>query len=201
MRVNRRTSSLLLIVFILLLSTSIPAAALMENGTAVLTTIDFVANIETIGVAVSGTSLPSTAELYYRRNGEIQWRTGHRLMRIDDGRLIGSLFNLLPATSYEIKVLAGSSVINGTVNTQPDQLSFTPTVILHVNDDGLPGGNGSAAAPFRTIQEAVNHAGPGTQVLVADGVYREAVTFPVSGTPGNWIQVKAAGNAAILDST
>jgi hypothetical protein len=73
-------------------------------------------------------------------------------------------------------------------------------VILHVNDDALPGGNGSAAAPFRTIQEAVNQAGPGTQVLVADGIYREAVTFPASGTAGKWIQVKAAGDAAILDS-
>jgi hypothetical protein len=73
-------------------------------------------------------------------------------------------------------------------------------VILHVNDDASPGGDGSAAAPFRTIQEAVNQAGPGTQVLVADGVYREAVTFPGSGTAGNWIQVKAEGNAAILES-
>ena len=41
---------------------------------------------------------------------------------------------------------------------------------------------------------------PGTQVLVADGTYREAVTFPASGTAGNWIQVKAEGNAAVLDS-
>ena len=204
MRVNRHISSALVMVFVLLLSTSLPAAAesrpLMEYSPAVFTTIDFVSNIETIGVAVNGTGLPPTAELFYRQSGETLWHPGHPLMRIDDGRLIGSLFNLSPATSYDIKVLDGPSEINGSVVTQPDQLSFTPSMILYVNDDALPGGDGSTTAPFQTIQEAINHAGPGTQVLVADGIYREAVTFPVSGTTGNWIQVKASGNAAILDS-
>jgi hypothetical protein len=204
MRVNRQISSALVMVFVLLLSTSLPATAesrsLVENSSAVFTTIDFVSNIETIGVAVNGTSLPPTAELFYRKSGETLWHPGHPLMRIDGGRLIGSLFNLSPATSYDIKVLDGYSEINGSVVTQPDQLSFTPSMILYVNDDALPGGDGSTATPFQTIQEAVDHAGPGTQVLVADGVYREAVTFPVSGTAGNWIQVKASGNAAIMDS-
>ena len=204
MKVICRVSSALGMIFILLLSTSLPAAAesnsLAANSAAVFTGINFVSNIETIGIAVSGTGLLSTAELSYRQSGESLWHTGHRLMRIDDGRLIGSLFSLAPATSYDVRVSDGSGEITGSVITQPDQLSFAPSVILHVNDDALPGGNGSAAAPFRTIQEAVNQAGPGTQVLVADGMYREAVTFPVSGAAGNWIQVKAEGNAAILDS-
>ena len=204
MRGNPHNSSALAMVFVLLLSTSLPAAAesksLMEYSNAVFTTIDFVSNIETIGVAVSGTELPSTAQLSYRRSDEALWHSGHTLMRIDDGRLIGSLFNLSPATSYDIKVSDVSFEINGSVRTQPDQLSFTPSVILHVNDDALPGGDGSTSAPFKKIQDAVNHAGPGTQVLVADGIYREAITFPNSGTTENWIQVKAAGNAAILDS-
>ena len=204
MRGNLHISSALMIVFVLLLSTSLPAAAesksLMEYSNAVFTTIDFVSNIETIGVAVRGTGLPSTAQLSYRRSGEALWHAGHRLMHIDDGRLIGSLFNLSQATSYDVRVSDGSSEIYGSVSTQPDQLSFTPSLILHVNDDALPGGNGSTSAPFQKIQDAVNHAGPGTQVLVADGLYREAITFPNSGTAQNWIQVKAAGNAAILDS-
>jgi hypothetical protein len=196
--------SIALLVFVLLLSTSRPAAAgstsFTDYSNAPFTTINFVSNIETIGVAVSGTGLPSTAQLSYRRSGEALWHSGHGLVRIDDGRLMGSLFNLSPATSYEIKVSDGSSEINGSASTQPDQLSFSPSVTLHVNDDALPGGNGSITAPFQKIQDAVNQAGPGTQVLVADGMYREAITFPASGTAGNWIQVRAAGNAAILDS-
>ena len=204
MRVNRRISSALVMIFVLLLSTSLPVAAksssFIRNNTVVFTAINFVSNIETIGVAVSGTGLPPTTQLSYRQSGEPLWHPGHPLVRIDDGRLIGSLFNLLPATSYEIKVGDDSSEINASASTQTDELSFTPSVILNVDDNALPGGDGSATAPFQTVQDAVNHAGPGTQVLVADGIYRDAVTFPASGTPGNWIQVKAAGNAAILDS-
>ncbi len=203
MKVNRRITYGLVMAFVFLQSMVLTAAnakSLVGNSAAVFAAINFVPNIETIGVAVSGTGLPSTAELSYRQSGESVWHSGHPLMRIDDGRLVGSLFSLSAGRSYEVKVLAGSAEITGTTTTQADQLSFVPTAILHVNDDALPGGNGSAAAPFTTIQEAVNHAGPGTQVLVADGTYREAVTFPGSGTAGNWIQVKAEGNAAILDS-
>ena len=188
----------LAITFILLFTT-VPVQATSE-GAAVFNSITFVANIETIGVAVSETGLPATAELFYRQSGEIEWQNGHPLVRIKDGRLIGSLFNLLPATTYEIFAFDGTSQIKGSVSTQPDQLSFTPTKTLYVDDDALPGGNGTVILPFKTIQEAVNRAGPGTLVSVADGVYREAVTFPASGTPGKWIQVKAQGDAAILDS-
>jgi len=70
---------------------------------------------------------------------------------------------------------------------------------LYVSARAPAGGDGSAAAPFRTIQEGVNHATPGTQVLVTDGVYHETVTFPASGSPGQWIQVKAQGAGAILE--
>src|SRR5215216_4543411 len=88
MRVNRRVSAALVMIFILLLSTSLPAAAesnsLAEYSTAVFTRIDFVSNIETIGVAVSGIGLPPTAGLSYRQIGEPFWHSGHQLMRIDD---------------------------------------------------------------------------------------------------------------------
>ena len=38
-------------------------------------------------------------------------------------------------------------------------------------------------------------------MLVADGVYREAVKFPASGAAGNWIQVKAQGSGAVLEGS
>src|SRR5512138_956335 len=158
-------------------------------------------NIETIGVAASGVNFPKSAELRYRQSGETDWHVGHPLVRIDDGRLIGSLFGLSPATTYEVKVLVGAVEISGSTTTQPEDLTFTPTTILHVNDDVPAGGDGSAAAPFKTIQEGVNHASPGTQVLVADGIYHEAVTFPASGNVNQWIQVKAEGSGAILDGS
>jgi hypothetical protein len=170
-----------------------------RNSIAVLTQLEFYANIETIGVLVSGADLPQRTELMYRQSGEAIWHSGHSLIRMDDGRLVGSLFGLSPATYYDIKVFDGSAEISGSVTTQPDELQSTPLVIVHVNGAAPPGGNGSAAAPFQTIQEGVNHASPGTQVRVADGIYHETVSFPASGTAGNWIQVKAEGSAAILD--
>src|SRR6185436_17525340 len=116
------------------------------------------ANIETIGVLVSGSSLPQRAELKYRQSGTATWQSGHPLIRMDDGRLAGSLFGLSPATSYDIKVLDGSTEMSGSVTTQADELPFTPSVILHINDDSPSGGDGSVAAPFKTIQEEINHA-------------------------------------------
>lgn len=187
-----------LVIIFILIFTTVPVRA--KSSEAVFNSITFVANIETIGVAVSGTSLPATAELFYRQSGATEWRNGHPLMRIKDGRLLGSLFNLLPATTYEVFAFDGTNQLNGTVTTQPDQLSFIPTSTLYVDDDAPPGGNGTILSPFQTIQEAVNRAVPGTRVSVADGIYREAIIFPNSGTPGKWIQVMAEGDAAILDS-
>jgi len=195
-----------LILAAVLLTASVPAPeSPVQNGAtprqAALTQISFVPNIETVGVVVSGVNLSKTAQLYYRRTGDLAWRSGHQLMRIDDGRLIGSLFGLSPATIYEVRMVDGVSEVSGVVTTQPEELTFTPTTILHVNDDAVAGGDGSVAAPFKTISEAVNRASPGTQVLVADGIYNETVNVSGSGTAGNWIQVKAEGGGAILDGS
>ncbi len=172
---------------------AIPSAAFSQ--------IMFVPNIETAGVVISGVSLPSTAQLLFRRSGDTDWRTGHNLVRIDDGRLIGSLFGLSPSTAYDVRVVDGSTEISGNFTTQADELQFSPVNFIYVNASSSPGGDGSQAAPFRTIQEGVNRASPGTQVLVADGVYHESVMFPASGSAGNWIQVKAQGGGAILDGS
>lgn len=168
---------------------------------AAFSQIMFVPNIETAGVVVSGASLPPTAQMMYRRSGETEWRTGHQLVRIDDGRLIGSLFNLSSSTTYDVRVLDGGTEISGSFTTQADELTFSPLNVIYVNASASPGGDGSSAAPFRTIQEGVNRALPGSQVLVADGVYHESVNFPSSGSTGNWIQVKAQGGGAVLDGS
>jgi hypothetical protein len=175
--------------------------SILASGQTAFARLDLYANIETVGVVVSGTGLPENAVLMYRPGNDPNWRTGHPLMRIDDGRLVGSLFGLSAATTYEVKVMDGSAEITGSATTQPDELPYTPSNIIYVKADAQPGGDGSIAAPFKTIQEGVNHAAAGTQVLVADGTYHESVVFPASGTPGNWIRIKAEGTGAILDGS
>ena len=91
--------------------------------------LSFYPNIETVGVVLSGPVLPKTAQLMYRQSGQTDWREGHPLFCIDDGRLVGSLFWLSAATSYEVKVLSGATEISGSVTTQPNELSFTPSTI------------------------------------------------------------------------
>lgn len=194
-----------LAILTLMMSTTPVAAGPPRFGKvgslSTFTHMDLVANIETVGVVVSGNNLPGIAELQLQQSSETTWHSAHPLMRNADGHLVGSLFGLSPNTSYNIRVTDGINKINGVTATQPDELPFTPTTILHVSASAPAGGNGSAAAPFRTIQEGVNHAVPGTQVLVADGLYHEAVSFPASGISGHWIQVKAQGSGAILDGS
>lgn len=50
----------------------------------------------------------------------------------------------------------------------------------YVNANTSGKGNGSKECPFQTIQEAALCAGPGDEVIVAPGIYREAVN-PVNG--------------------
>ncbi len=177
-----------------------PAGFESGPGSTVVTQLQLYPNIETIGVVASGSS-SNAAELLVRQSGDTTWHPAHPLMRIDDGRLVGSLFGLAPATSYDVKVLDGPAEISRSITTQQDELQFTLSTVLHVSANAPAGGNGSVSSPFQTIQEGVNHAGPGTQVLVADGIYHEAVVFPASGSAGNWIQVKAEGSGAILDGS
>ena len=197
--------SALTLILLSIFTQSLPTKTLaapnnpQTNPELSFTQITLTPNIETIGVAVSGIDLPNMASLQYRQSNEATWHTGHPLMRIADGRLVGSLFDLSPATTYEIKVLHETAEISAATTTQPEELAFLPATILHVDQNALVGGNGSAAAPFQHIQDAINQASPGTQILVADGVYKEELNFPNSGAPGNWIQVRAAGTGAILD--
>ena len=68
-----------------------------------------------------------------------------------------------------------------------------------VSPSGADTNNGtSAAAPFRTIQKALDLAQPGTTITLAAGTYREAVATKVAGTAGAPITIKGpeTGKAA-----
>src|SRR6478735_2071836 len=54
--------------------------------------------------------------------------------------------------------------------------------------DTNPGTN--AAAPFKTIQKALNLAAPGTTITLAAGVYRESIVTKTAGTASSPITIK-----------
>jgi hypothetical protein len=157
------------------------------------------ANIETAGVVISGDQLPENAEMEYRVVGESNWQAGHPLMNINDGRLVSSLFELAPDTNYEVRVTVGNDEIQNSIKTRPDEPQFSPAATIYVNGNAQSGGDGSPETPFKSIQDGVDNATPGTRILVADGVYHEEVVIPTSGDEGQWIQVQAAGENVILD--
>src|SRR5574341_1909325 len=111
----------------------LPSIFLPIHSLATFAKLDLHANIETVGVVVTGADLPTTANLMYRQSGEATWRTGHPLVRIGNNRLIGSLFGLAPSTSYDIKVPDGATEIGRSAMTQPGERPFRPPGILQVN--------------------------------------------------------------------
>jgi len=80
---------------------------------------------------------------------------------------------------------------------------------IHVAADAAPGGDGSEAAPFRSIQAALAGAAPGDTVVLAPGRYAEDVRtvrdgtraepIAIVGAPGAVVQGAGAENVIAID--
>src|SRR5690606_22517983 len=78
--------------------------------------------------------------------------------------------------------------------TIPPSPSLTPTLggqTYYVATNGNNGNSGSAAAPWLTLQYAVDQIAPGDTILVQSGTY-VGMRIEQSGTANNWMKVAAA---------
>lgn len=160
-------------------------------------TLDLHANVTTIGVVLTPSGAPASGVVYYREASAATWWRAVDAIALPDGRLATSAFDLRPDTAYEVRVEAGA-VACGSIRTLPIDPARTVSETLHVDAAAGAGGDGSEGAPFSTIQAAVDAAGPGTDIRVRAGVYRESVSITVSGAGGQHVRI-IGDDGAILD--
>jgi hypothetical protein len=65
-----------------------------------------------------------------------------------------------------------------------------PLRILYIDPAGADTNDGSVKSPLQTIQAGLQKATPGTELLLAPGVYREELTTVHDGAPGAPITIK-----------
>jgi len=110
-------------------------------------------------------------------------------------RLHGSIFWLEPETAYEVQVSmsdkggAAKGTLSGTTKTLSNTVAYGNGKTLKAGGDG----------PYKTIAAAIQEAKPGDTVLVAPGVYKEAVVISgaQSGAPGSPITLRGEKGAII----
>ena len=73
----------------------------------------------------------------------------------------------------------------------------------YIDGSVITSGNGSAVSPYKTIQQGLNAAQPGDNVIVRAGNYTQSstITFPRSGQVGLPITLKAAPSQTVLIQT
>jgi hypothetical protein len=158
-------------------------------------------------------------DVAYRMMGA-EWRQAAPLFRVEPGAhkpakgpgsvqvpegaqlYAGSLLLLEPAKDYEVKLAlrhadgsAGAeSVLKARTRGEP--LAPADAKVFHVTP-GAGGGSGTAADPFRGLQQAHAHAAPGSIFLLHAGVYPPAV-MKRSGEPGRPIVWRGAGDGEVI---
>jgi hypothetical protein len=101
---------------------------------------------------------------------------------------------LIAATVVVVIGTGGTTPVPGIPSAAPAPPSPAPpppTGALHVNPTtGSDSNDGSDAAPLRTIQAGLEKATPGTQIVLAPGVYREQLATVRDGSPDAPITIK-----------
>ena len=162
-------------------------------------------------------------DVEYRKAGAAKWAKAMPLFRVekqskqkaaanraqpvkvpdDSWMFAGSIVMLTPDTQYEVKLSlvdpdGGSAVKTFKSKTIAEPVAPNGMTQFHVAP-GNGGGDGSAANPFKGLDEAQKHAAPGTMFIVHKGVY-PPLAVAVGGQAGKPIIYRGAGDGeAIID--
>ncbi len=180
----------------------IAESALAGNNLAVVgTTID-PPTLITLGVQVlvSGDdNRDSHIDVRYRKQGASAWRVGLPLFHVRPSVVVGdtvpeqfagSLFELMPATTYEIELHA----------VDPDGLDKTWTTTGTTR--AIPGDPASPhvvnVTDTSSLNSALSGAQPGDVITLANGTYAGNFTIQASGTANNPIVIRGASEDGVV---
>jgi len=193
--------------FVLSLLIALPCAS---QSTVSLVDAESFGNFHSAGIVLTINGDDNTnalAELEVSQPGPTDFRPAHPLVRIDATRFVGSLFELDPGTTYQVRVtlsdadgVVGPPQITNVVTTRSDSFPEPTLRTLHVSptgDDDNPGTDPSA--PLLTIQHAADLSQPGDLILIQPGIYRESVTVSTSGTAAQSVVFRGSTTGIILD--
>jgi hypothetical protein len=136
----------------------------------------------------------------YRPLSTVTWKTAMDLFRVRPesvgGRVVpeqfaGSIFELAPATTYEIELHALDA--DGPVDE---------TVVVQATTRAIPGDPASptviAVSSAPDFQAALDAAAPGDVITLSEGIYRGPFEMAASGTATNPIVIRGASQDGVL---
>jgi len=194
-------------IFLVFLGVGIVSPMIAQGGNACIPQgIDLYANYEAISVRIpyngdDNENASTTVE--FRQLGQAEWRLAQPLVRISAKRFAGSIFNLTPGASYEVRVQfsdpdgASPGQLSGSVSTRSEQRPTGSGTTKYVAVSGSDGWPGTQQQPYRTVQHAVDQAGPGDVIIVTAGVYRESIRITSSGQADAYILIQGQSGATI----
>ncbi len=147
------------------------------------------------------------AVVYPEFRSDGSWQRGINLVQspLSQNTLTGSIFFLDENTDYDVRVVAmdpdgSEGFSNATVKTRNWTWPANTGRNFYVAVNGSDDGDGSADAPFRSIQKAVNVSDqPGDTIYVREGTYYEQITMMYSGAFESPISL--IGFNAIIDGS
>ena len=162
----------------------------------------------------------SRVEMAYRKVGDADWKPGMPMLAVrpgdttqvthvaelnppDDARLFaGSVVKLAADTEYEmrLRLVRPDGAVTEKVlraRTKAEPVDPPNARVCHVVP-GKGGGDGSAEKPYLGLDYAQSEARPGTIFLVHKGVYEGTFHVTRSGSPGQPVTWRGAGDGEAL---
>lgn len=144
----------------------------------------------------------------WRLTGEDEWRNGVDLTINEEGTKVwASIWPLEMDQPVEVRLhytAAGKKLtLTGAARTRKILTEAAGGRAIHVSMSGDDEASGTAGEPLRTIAAASAKAGPGDEIIVGGGLYREGDLFAgLHGVPEKPVIIRAAmGEQAVLDGS